>query len=344
MEDGEYEIYRSSTAITAADLYLAEKIGETVSGVESYTDTPPTGTDLFYAVFAKDSSQSYKICIPYRNVSTDAVKIAEANIEETKSTIISNLKIESSETVVNISLQSSNEKREVLIFRSTTPIDTYKKIRGSLKLTQTTGSIIEYADSPIAGIGYYYAAVDAELFGVGGRTLLYEGNYSMKPIEVRFSHDLIDDALYVKSKMPLPLLKIRADLESGEILSEKKDPLTMGSISSYNISLTKRLIGTTKDDFQEIKAVQLYGNEDINEIINNYFISSNWEKTISELEPFTSLYTRDKTRIESHFYRGQAFYFNKDYYKSMLEFIMIEKDMYVETAPWFNALYYRLKQ
>ncbi len=341
--DGSYEIYRAGKAITADNLNLAEKIGESASGIQTYRDTPPIDTELFYAVFAKENTQTYKICIPYRNVTTTAIKIEKSDIEETISTTISSLTATTMETEVNLHLQSSIKERKIIIFRSTSILDTYDNLIKSINVAEESGSIIDLKDTPMAGIKYYYAAVDGDLYRSGSKNLLYEGNYTKKEVQVKFPHEVAEESLYIKSTMPLPLLKVSADLESGELLYVQKKPAQIGSISSENIKAVLRLIDKKKFEFVERPAAVLAYNRNINHIIGSFFLNKNWSETVSQLKNFTSLNYDKNTRIQSHFYRGQAYFFMSQYNNALLEFIMIEKDLYVETKPWFNAIYQRIK-
>ena len=341
--EGDYEIYRSDTAITADNLNLAQKIGDAVSGIETYIDTPPVGTNLFYAVFAKDDTQSYKICIPYRNVTTTAILIEESDIEETKSTIISQMQAQSRDIEVSIQLGSSLGDRSVILFRNTQVIDTYEKLIKSINLSEEKGYNINYTDTPIAGINYYYAAVDAELFRSGSENLLYDGNYTKDQVQVKFSHEIESDSMYIKSTMPLPLLQVSADLESGELFNEPIEVKQEGTISSENIRSIKNLVNRSNYSYGMPDLSVLGYNKNINPIISDYFLNRNWAETINQLESFTSLNYNSETRIQSHFYRGQAYFFMGLYNNAMIELIMIEKELFVETEPFFHAIF-RIKK
>jgi len=342
--DGNYEIYRSETAITADNLYLAEKVGDAPAESQLYSDIPPVGVDLYYAVFAKDSTQTFKICIPYRNVTTSAIRIDESDVEETKSSHISGLSAISTETDVQVSFLSSLQDRGIIIFRSTSPIDSYEILLKSVNIAEVEGSDISYTDSPMAGIAYYYAAIDSELYRSGSKNLLYEGNFTTEKVQVKFTHEVQKESEYVKSSMPLPLLKVTADLESGTLFKERKDPESTGTISDENLLSIKRLIGPSAYPSYDVRAIEILGyNKNINSLISKYFINRKWEETADQLEHYTSLNFDRETRTQSHFYRGQSYFFLGQYNKAMLEFIMIEKELFIETEPWFRAIYRNLK-
>jgi hypothetical protein len=344
ISEGSYEIYRSEKAITADNLNLAEKIGQVPSDTQLFTDTPPIGEDYYYAVFANDSTRTYKICIPYRNVTTSAIRISESDIEETKSTMISRFSAQSIDTEVQLNFLSSLINRKILIFRSTSPIENYENLLKSVNVAEVSGSEIHYTDNPIAGIDYYYAAVDGELYRSGSMKLLYEGNYTREKVQVKFSHEVERDEQYVKSLMPLPLLKIASDLESGLLIKELAAPQIRGTISDENILSINRLIGPDDYPVYEKMTPELLGyNKNINSIISTYFLNKRWEDTVNSLENYTSLNFDSETRKQSHFYRGQSYFFMGRYNKALLEFIMIKKDLFAETEPWFDAIYSLLK-
>ena len=339
VSEGMYEIYRAETAITADNLYLAEKIGDAGSGLQTYSDTPPTGIDLYYAVFAKDDSQTYKICIPYRNVTTSASRIEESDIEETKSATISQIEAVVYDTDVNLQFLSSLGDRDIIIFRNTSIIDNFVTLIKSVNISEESGSTINYIDKPMAGIDYYYAAVDGELYRSGSENLLYSGNYTTDKVQVKFSHQLEEDALYVKSTMPLPLLKVAADLESGALLNEKKDPESQGVISEENLLSISRLINKSSLTYKPVSPATLAYNNNINSIISGLFFANQWQQAADRLEVYTSLDYDEETRIQSHFYRGQSYFYLGLYNKALLEFIMIEKKLFIETDPFFQAIY-----
>lgn len=344
ISNGGYEIFRSETVITADNLYLAEKVGDSMSSIENYYDTPPIGINFFYAVFAKDSEQTYKICIPYRNVTTSPVRIDESAIEETKSAHISNITALLYDSDVAINFTSSLEDRGIIIFRSTYPIDSYSRLLEAVNIAEIEGSDIKYTDKPMAGIPFYYAAVDSGLYRSGSENLLYDGNHTIENVQVKFSHEIKSEAEYIKATMPLPLLKVNNSLESGILFPEPATPEKTGSISSENIKSISRLIGYSELPVYETMDIDVLGyNTKVNHIVNEYFLNRNWDDTVTQLEKYTSFSYDKETRIQSHFYRGQSYYFLDQYNKALLEFIMIEEELYVETEPWFKAIYRKIK-
>lgn len=339
VEGGTYEIFRADVALTADNLYLAEKIGETTSGKESYSDTPQAGEELFYAVFVRDERQVYKICIPYRNVTTSPVSVEESDIEETKSTTISNLTTEIFDDDVTLSYDSSLEERTVIVFRSTFVIDSYEKLVKSVLVNEDRGSERSLIDNPMAGLSYYYAAVDGDLYRSGSRNLLYEGNYTSQPVTVKFSHEITEENRYVKSAMPLPLLKISADLESGEELEKRDDPVVKGSISSETLRSVNRLIDRTPPAWKQLEKVTLAYNRNINRLVTSLFAAGFWERCADELDIYTTSKYDEETRSQSHFYRGQCYFHLGEYNKALRELIMVEDQYYVETQPFLEAIY-----
>lgn len=339
VDGGNYEVYRGDTALTADNLYLAEKIGETSAGTESYSDSPPTGTENYYAVFVRDETQVYKICIPYRNVTTSPVSVEESDIEETKSTVISNLVAQVFEEDVSIAYNSSLEERNIILFRSTVPISTYDQLIKSIIVNEDSGSEKAFLDTPLAGLEYYYAAVDADLYRTGSRNLLYDGNFTTFPVHVKFSHEIKEENRYIKSAMPLPLLKISGDLKSGEQLEEREDPEKDEQLSSGTLRDVQKMIERSALPYEPVEEATLAYNKNINPIVTSYFAAGLWDQCIRELEEFTSLRYDEETRQQSHFYRGQAYFFAGKYNKAMVEFIMVEEDLYVETRPFFEAIY-----
>jgi len=344
VEEGAYEIFRAEVALTADNLHLAEKIGEVPGGAQTFKDAPTPGVPVYYAVFVRDSVQVYKICIPYRNVTTTPVSIEESDLEEARSTVISDLKAQLFESDVALSYTSSLEGRDIILFRSTSLIDTYDKLIKSIVVSEEQGSLSTLIDNPIAGLEYYYAAVDAALYRSGSRNLLYDGNYTVNPVHIKFSHELKEDNRYIKSAMPLPLLKISADLRSGEKLEESDEPLVSGAISEETLNSIRRMIQREKPLWNPPEKSTLAYNANINPIITTYFARNDWERSLMELKPYISSQYDRETRFQSHFYQGQCFYYIGQYEEALLEFIMVEENYYRETHPFFQAIYSELKK
>ena len=149
--------------------------------------------------------------------------------------------------------------------------------------------------------------------------------------------------MYVKSPMPLPLLKVTADLESGVLLNRQEIQETTGTINHKTLESVNRLIGRTYPAYSQVEAITLSYNRNINTIIATLFLNKKWSETVDQLEPYTSRNFDEETRFQSHFYRGQALYYLGKYNEALLEFIIIEKTFYVETEPFFKAIY-RIKR
>ncbi|MBB6480246.1 hypothetical protein [Spirochaeta isovalerica] len=344
VDEGTYEIFRADRALTADNLYLAEKIGTVPGGTQTFKDKPPSGAQVYYAVFVNDSTQVYKICIPYRNVTISPVSIEESDIEETRSTVISNLTAQIFDSDVAISYDSSLEERSIILFRSTSVIDSYDKIIKSVLIGEDSGSQTSIIDNPIAGLNYYYAAIDAALYRSGSRNLLYSGNYTTDPVHIKFSHEITEDNRFVKSAMPLPLLKISSDLKSGEKLEERRNTDYDRTLEPETLNQIRRMIEREKTIPDQPEKTVLAYNKNINPIVTSYFAGGLYERCADALEPFLSSLNDRETREQSHFYRGQCFYYLGRYNEALLELIMVEKTYYRETEPFFNAIYREIKR
>ncbi|MBN2658665.1 MAG: hypothetical protein JXR86_16535 [Spirochaetales bacterium] len=342
--EGTYEIYRGDLPLTADNLYLAEKIGDVPDGTQLFRDQPPKGKSVYYAVFVRDPSQVYKICIPYRNVTTSPVSIEESDIEETKSTVISNLTAQVFDSDVALSYESTLADRNIILFRSTSRIDSYEKLIKSILVGEKSGSQTSIIDNPIAGLNYYYAAVDGALYRSGSRNLLYSGNYTVSPVHIKFSHEINEDNRFIKSAMPLPLLKVSSDLKSGEKLEERKDPEYDAVIEPATLNNVRRMIERDRTIGEKPEKAFLAYNKNINSLVTSLFAGGLWERCTEALEPYISSLNDRETREQSHFYRGQCYYYLGRYNEALIELIMVEKTYYQETEPFFKAIFEELKR
>lgn len=339
VDEGVYEIYRGNRALTAENLNTAVKIAEVPAETETYIDNPQIGEEVYYAVFVRDSSQVYKICIPFRNVTTSPSIISKADIEETISTIVSDLKAKVIDSEVTLTYKSTLNDRSIMLFRNTSPINNYEALLKSIYIGEQDNKENSIIDTPIAGLNYYYAAVDAKLYRSGNQDLIYDGDFTTKPVYIPFSHEIKEDNRFIKSAMPLPLLKISRDLQSGRLLEEKEEPKEKRELTKETLQLVDRLTDKNNLNRLEAEKTTLAYNRNINSIISSQFLSGQWEQCLLSLEPFTTSRYDEETRNQSHFYRGQCYYYLGLYNRALREFIMVEQSYYVETKPFFNAIF-----
>jgi len=187
-------VYRSREEINEGSFPRSVLVARLEPSVNSYEDFPPDRKPYFYAVLLEDiQGKVQKLFIPFRNKTSAAVQIAGAGgvpaaaptaAAETTSALITALSAGVSEDSVRLSFKASRVNRELLLFRSTTPMRSYEDLLAAPTRVSLNAGSTGYVDYPFPGLGYYYTVVDAGSFKSGKVTLVSGQNSTAAPVQV----------------------------------------------------------------------------------------------------------------------------------------------------------------
>ena len=347
---GENYIYRFSEEISADNFDGANLVGIVEYGIGSFVDKPPTTNQYYYAVLINEDDNLYEIFIPFRNKTIISINIPNILDPEIFPTDITNISAASSTDEIVITFDSSRPDRDLIMCRRNRPIVEYSDLFDTISWVLEL-NIEKYSDMPPAGIGYYYAVLDAELVKIGDINLLSGENstkYAVKlPITSENQLTTIERTQQLRAR-PLPFLVLQTEIESGNLL--KTPPVNIPEIQELSPAASKAvaelLSDFTPDEKLEI-TVQLLevdraNNQTgekyiLNNILKEELLANNYHTAISSLLDFLSIHRTKELEIRAHFYLAQAYYFSRQYEKAVLEFLMAKETYLKEVTVWIDA-------
>jgi len=355
---GEYIVLRYSGHITKENWQNAAQIAVVESGKESYIDYPPSSEEYYYAIIARDKNDEvYPIFIPFRNKITKPVAAEQVESEQKLAAHITNVSAERTDSSVELSFTASEPDREIIIYRSTTPITTSTALSKAIPLKTVASDTENYSDYPIPGISYYYAVLDAGLVTTGGFKLEPGKNITTDPVQIPISttsRTALPTLEHMRA-MPLPFLMVNTGVESGESFASKmlpiseKQQLMEKTTESINWILKKIPAQTEHTMDKEILPTEKTETnsgeqQNLQNIVNSSFKKGEWELVSKQIKQFFRVPHTNKVKARAHFYLAQSYYFQNDYKKAFLEFLMARDVYYQHVTPWLDILYNKLRE
>jgi len=353
---GKKLIYRYTKEITDADYKQAELIATVGQDVESYTDSPKEiDAEYYYAVLIQDKNgQVYTIFIPYRNKTTIATVISLTGSEQKNAAIVTNLKAAVNHNKVILTFTSSKSGRSLIIYRSTQPIYSAADIlKASFSQTMNSG-VTSFTDVPIAGVDYYYALLDADLVKTGAVTLTLGQNSLKEPVQIPISSSTLGIPQSYKRSFPLPTLNILWGIETGveletpkPLLLPNKKALKPSTESAVHVLTTAMDKFPTAEPTTEILSVDKTENASgeantLKSIINTSLVSGHYEESELQLKGFLSIRHTPELECRAHYYLAQAYYFQKQYRRAFLEFLLAQDFYYTDVQPWLDICFKKI--
>ncbi len=351
-----YTVYRNTERINNSNIKNSVKIGEVPAGKEIFIDIPPDTKKYYYAVLAVDrNGTEYKLFIPYRNITLKPASIKNAASAEELSAKITNIKTSIIDKQIKISFKTSKPDREVVIYRSTSPIQEKEDIEGATLLTEIPSSKESYIDTPVPGVSYYYAVFDSELTKAGKYIVKIGENVTANSTEVPLS-TVRNITIFTRNirTQPLPFLDIYNGVISGKPLAgsyftfppvRQLQPGTAEAVRNLTSVIPARIPPVPELYIFPVDREARENSETYKlvRILKTDFSNKNWSEAYKLLGNFLSVRHTKSVEKRTHFYMGQALYFMGLYKESFNEFVMCEGDFYTETKPWLDSLFYKLR-
>ncbi len=216
-----YFVYRNTKRITDATFPSSVKIGIVPPGKELFVDTPGKTIPYFYAVLAAGPEKTpYKLFIPYRNITDQPVQITNTASPESLSTVITGIRTTILDKKIKIIFRSSKPDREVIIYRSTSPLQEKEDLTHATAIATIPSSRGYYLDSPVPDISYYYGVFDEKLTRSGKYIFKRGENVTKNSTELPLTSEYLPERNSLSSlrEQPLPFLDLRIGIESGKPL------------------------------------------------------------------------------------------------------------------------------
>lgn len=352
-----YQVYRYTEEITGDNFKNTEFLGEIEAGKQSFVDTPLRLEQFYYLVLAKNNAgEVQKFFILYRNKTSDGTRVERLITEEELATVISDLHAAvQDETSIVITFKSSKPERNLILFRSTSPIKKLSDLINAATVSSFLGVMDRVQDYPVPGVEYYYALVDAELFKLGKVVLSAGESTTTYSVEIPFTGQQYELTEEVAGRsLPLPLFVLGSEIESGTSLSAiftpppKKQELSTDT--TFAVTRLENFLGITKPEppepvILEIDTVEAFTGEEftLQSILKGPFREREWEEVEDLMKRFLSINHSDLVEARAHFYLGQALYFQGKYKHSFMEFLLAENKYYVDVQPFRDTLYRELR-
>lgn len=354
--NGSYVIYRHTEEITSSNLDDAMRIAEVGPGVQQYIDNPPDTQKYYYCILGVDeSAKLHDYFIAYRNKTTRGYSAESLYTARELAADISRISAEKIDDSIKISFKADKPDRELIIYRSTTPLIKSSDILDATALTTFTSGKDYYLDYPVPGINYYYAIYDSELLALGD-IQLETGKNSLKnsvSIPITVTRTGVTSTITTRPK-PLPMLDISSTISSGDkIASGLNGGPEFTALSREALQAAQQIAPETPREspamfphiLDEDRLDYTSGEEyTLSNMITSTIQTAKWGQAIEQFNKFLSIPHSPAIEARAHFYLGQAYYFTGEYRKAFVEFLYARKLYHTESSKWLNAVFYYLRE
>ena len=353
---GAYAVYRHTEEITAANFSQAVKLGEVDPGTESFLDKPEDKRPYFYAVLAKDAAgRSYELFIPFRNKTTTGVAVETLDTIEEQAARITGISTSVEEDSIVVTFEASKEERDLLVYRSTSPIRSSSDLAFAQSLRSLSSSKTSFQDYPVPGISYYYAVIDSGFLKVGDIDFTPGDNTTIVPATIPLGTRVGLPSTTVNRYLPLPLHLLTASIEDGSRLP-LSDYIRVPGYRDLGTPANKAVGGLLSGlpsaepaepeltILQEDRGSVVSGGEEytLKSILNREFSEKRWIETESLLKKFLSVHRSEPIERRARYYLGQALFFQEKYREALLEFVLLREELYSQVDPWLDVIFYRI--
>jgi TolA-binding protein len=365
----EYVIYRHTQEITRENLFEAVMVARVNRGVQVYIDAPPKSGAFFYAVLALTPQGGvHDVFIPFRNKTTLSITVQNTLPEEKLAAIISQLAAKTEQEEIVISFTSSRADRDLMLFRSTSPILSPAQLLATREVRQVKSVETRIVDFPVSGIPYYYALVDRELLANGNITLEAGQNTTVEPAQIPLREGVPSARTessaaasgYISSvetpqgtpgrPIPLPYYILDSKISANETLKQPASAyipvyrrLSLAAEKAAQAILPQTALppeAGMQPVLLEADATEGFRKEDytLGTVLGGAFAEKDWGEAEKLLTHFMNMHISDEARIRAHFYRGQALFFQKRYNESFMEFLLALDAYYTDIQPWLSNI------
>lgn len=351
--EGRCIIYRHTEEITSSNFSEAVKVGEVPQSAASFIDYPDNTGTYYYAVLLQDTGgKTFELFIPFRNKTTKGITLESLGTESELASTITDIETQVQRDSILITFNSSKDDRELIIYRSTSPISQSTDLAYAQTLRAIPSSRSSFQDFPVPGITYYYAILDSGLVKVGEISFKPGDNATIIPASVSMGNRIGLPETTVSRNLPLPLLPLSLKIDSGEQLDSPRPSAT--PTAKKLDSATGKIVTTLLSKLPEPKEKPLTpvilaedkgpvvsGGEEytLKSILSKEFGEKRWLETEKLLKNFLSVHRSAAIEKRARFYLGQTLFFQEKYRESFMQFILIRDDLYIQVSPWIDRLF-----
>ncbi|MBI9106042.1 MAG: hypothetical protein JEZ04_04805 [Spirochaetales bacterium] len=352
-------IYRHTSPVNSDNFDSSVKIARIPQGVEYYEDFPPyTHTNYYYAILMEDEkSLLHEVFIPFRNLTHSAASIKEKT-ENDSPALVTAIDARAATKSIRLSFRCSKPSAELFVYRNIKPIVDQNDLLTANLIASLSGSASLYTDYPIPGIGYYYGIIDSNLIKTGNYIFKAGENITIIPAEIALvSTERVGLPKILPSRSkPLPYLSISRGFQTGRQLSPSViDSIPeLSEVSPETEEYIKKLLSRIPEvSRQELKPLLLKPDSNapsgsersmLLQILEADFLNGNFASAADKLLEFQMIKRSREIEASIHFYLGQIYYFLNDKHKALTEFLFAEEFYYLESRPWIESLFKKLRK
>jgi hypothetical protein len=356
-EPHHYVILRSPSPINS-DTYpgKTEKVDTVPAGTTSFRHTPPDGAPYYYGVLSAGKEGSvHSLFIPHRNVTAEPAALSSPSPKK-HAAHISSITAEASDDSVVVRIETDRIERPILLYRSTSPIlSADDVVQANLIATIGEGKR-RYTDFPLAGVEYYYAALDARLAESGSYRFSGGRNSTAEGVKLPLgraggstpSSFAAEDSPRGISA-PLPFLQVSRSIVSGEPISsptyEERESAGLSEKTRRTVNeLLSSLPSRKEADLQptvlpeDRDSPRNNDEQMLKTILEGPFSERDWESTEKRLGQLLSTRIGENVERRAHFYLAQTYYFQQEHTSAFFEFVLLEDTMYDSVRPWMYRI------
>lgn len=323
-------IYRSIKPIS--NLQDAKLITEIPEKTFFYYDKPSEGSYYYAILTSSEKENSSPKFIPIENATTQAV--SPGIITDKEPAKIANLQAIANKKSVTVSYISSATGRKLVLYRSIVPFVDSSTLLNAVIAGVFLDNGESFVDYPMPGIPCYYSLIDEEDIRSGNIKFEAGINTTTKSVQVQEENSKITTSKEPRT-LPLPVLSNKKGLypERQEISQEAE------SIVAQKIKNTsKDTIPSPKPFYfpEELQKKSTGEEYALKTIIDSTFVKKEWNNAETQLKDFLALHRADQTIARTNHYLGQVYFFNKDYDKALIRFLLARNIYYQKSQEWIQ--------
>jgi hypothetical protein len=346
-------LYRHVAEITEENLGEATLIARLTPDQESYEDSPEDYNPHYYAVLIEDAR---RLLIPFRNKTSQAVRVEVLPSVDSLASRITGIRASVVDEAVQVTFTASNPDRELLLFRSNSPMLTTEDLLDAFAPLQLEKGTERVTDFPIPGVQSYYAVIDTEMFKLGRQELVPGENTTTQaavvPVGVQRAAlpppaPAVRPAAEDHAAVRLPYLQPKHDGRIAASMPQRPEPLdarTREAVSRILASApplepSQRSVVILPEDRNCPGAGE---SASLREILQEHLLAGDYRAAEAKLQGFLNLKRSAYTEARVRFYLAQAYYFQGLYEEALLEFVLAEEQLYGPVQPWLQSCFQHL--
>jgi len=323
-------------------------------GEQYYIDDADDMENLYYFIAASDiSGQRYDIILP--RINSTSLFLAQTEDEAQTQTqeqiivpsqtsapaVISdgiyNLRANHDEDRVVITFESTGERRNAILYRSTRPVQRPQDLLNAVIVQ--SGITSPFVDFPIPGLTWYYAVVYEDEIASGVMGIRPGINATTSPVTI--ANVTAERSL---RPIPLPVMTLRNTMPDSLFITEIPGMTSLNIESAGILRDTQMppklpLVPRRPRVFAADLVAPTGGEESaLFQIIMEHFVKFEWENARVSLQHYLSQPRSREIEARARFYYGQALYYTNNYRQALMEFLFFRSFHLPEANTWIEAV------